>query len=131
MAGGLRSNPHRKIETAMLRISYKLTDSTQQWILCGQLAGPWVEELRACWSHGRLTEAGAKSVVDLSEVTFIDENGEKLLSEMRSAGVGFVATGVDNKHLLDNLEGRDERALRRLVGRLGNVEKGTTKGETK
>jgi hypothetical protein len=51
-------------------------------------------------------------------VTFIDENGERLLSEMRSAGVEFVATGVETKHLLDNLMGSGERPLRRLVGRL-------------
>jgi hypothetical protein len=95
----------------MLRISY-----SQHWTLCGQLAGPWVQELRSCWERARRTPAGAGSVVNLSDVTFIDEEGEKLLSEMRSAGVEFVATGVDTKHLLDNLRGRGERPLRRLVG---------------
>jgi hypothetical protein len=60
-------------------------------------------------------------VVDLSDVTFIDENGERLLAEMRSAGVKFVATGVATKHLLDNLKGRGERPLRRLTGALADV----------
>jgi hypothetical protein len=54
--------------------------------------------------------------VDLSDVTFIDEEGEKLLFEMRTAGVEFVATGVETKHLLENLKGRGEKPLRRLVG---------------
>jgi len=43
-------------------------------------------------------------VVDLSDVTFIDEAGESLLSEMKSAGVTFVAAGVETKHLLENLK---------------------------
>jgi hypothetical protein len=95
----------------MLRICY-----SQHWILCGQLAGPWVQEFRSCWEHARSIAAASASVVDLSDVTFIDEEGEKLLSEMRSAGVEFVATGVETKYLLENLKGRGEKSLRRLVG---------------
>jgi hypothetical protein len=95
----------------MLRICY-----SQQWTLCGQLAGPWVQELRSCWEHARSIAAASASVVDLSDVTFIDEDGEKLLSEMRISGVEFVATGVETKYLLENLKGRGEKSLRRLVG---------------
>jgi hypothetical protein len=112
----------------MLRISYSQTDSGQQWTLFGQLAGPWVQELRSCWEHARRVAAGSGavvnlSVVNLSDVTFIDEEGEKLLSEMRSAGVEFVATGVETKHLLQNLKSRGERPLRRLIGCLTGVAK--------
>jgi hypothetical protein len=95
----------------MLRIYY-----AQQWTLCGQLAGPWVQELRSCWEHASSIATGAAALVDLSDVTFIDEEGEKLLSEMRGAGVQFVAKGVETKHLVENLKGRGERPLRRLVG---------------
>src|ERR1700722_9383908 len=99
----------------MLRISHSLTDSGQQWILCGQLAGPWVQEFRSSWEHSR-PAAGSCEVVQLSDVTFIDEEGERLLSEMQSAGVRFVATGVDTRHLIENLKRRGERPLRRLIG---------------
>jgi hypothetical protein len=57
-------------------------------------------------------------MVDLSDVTFIDENGESLLSEMRSAGVQFVATGVETKHLLQNLKSRGKRPLRRSIKKI-------------
>jgi hypothetical protein len=86
----------------MLRICYSQNDSGQQWTLCGQLAGPWVQELRSCWQNSRRA-AGSGAVADLTDVTFIDENGERLLSEMRSAGVQLVATGVETKHLIENL----------------------------
>jgi len=71
-----------------------------------------VDELRKCWEHLR---NGVRSVVDLSDVTFIDENGEKLLSEMRSKGAVFVAAGVETKHLLKHLRAKGERPLRRFV----------------
>jgi hypothetical protein len=99
----------------MLRISFAQTDTEQRWTLCGQLAGPWVTEVRECWEYGRKIAGGAQPLVDLSEVTFIDEGGEKLLSEMTSNGAKFVAAGVETKHLLDNLRVNGERALRRVI----------------
>ena len=101
----------------MLRICYSDTDATQRWILCGQLAGPWVQELRSFWQRTRRTVNGSHAVVDLSDVTFVDENGESLLSEMRSVGVEFVAAGIEIKYLIENLKGKDERSLRRLIKR--------------
>jgi hypothetical protein len=102
----------------MLRITYARTDAKKQWTLCGQLAGPWVEELRASWTQGR--EADVDAVVDLSEVTFIDESGEKLLSQMRNDGAEFVAAGVDTTHLLEHLRAKGERPLRRCITPLCN-----------
>jgi anti-anti-sigma regulatory factor len=101
----------------MLRICYSQTEARQQWTLCGQLAGPWVQELRSCWQHAPAAGSGSHTVVDLTDVTFIDESGEKLLSDMRSAEVQFVAAGVETKHLLENLKARGERPLRRFMGR--------------
>jgi hypothetical protein len=104
----------------MLRITQAQTDTGQHWTLCGQLTGPWVAELRACWERGRQAEGGARTIVDLSDVTFIDESGEKLLSEMRAGGAEFVAGGVDTKHLLEHLKAKGERSLRRCIGPLTN-----------
>lgn len=96
----------------MLRICYSRQDSLQQWTLCGRLAGRWVQELRSCWE---LAPAEPRTLVDLSDVTFIDEGGERLLADMRQAGVDFVATGVETKDLVDNLKPGGEQHLRRLV----------------
>lgn len=98
----------------MLRISYSRMNHMDRWTLCGQLAGAWVHELRSCWEHSRKAP-GRGALVDLSDVTFIDESGEKLLSEMRHAGVKFVATGIETKHLIQNLKSKAEKTLRRLV----------------
>src|SRR5580698_634117 len=99
----------------MLRINYVQTDAERRWTLCGQLRGPWVEELAGCWRQLRGNDSGSRSVVDLTDVTFIDESGERLLSEMRGKGVEFVAAGVDTKHLLEDLKGQEARPLRRFI----------------
>jgi hypothetical protein len=104
-----------KAGAAMLRINYVQTETERRWTLCGQLRGPWVEELAGCWRQLRGNDGGSRSVVDLTDVTFIDESGERLLSEMRSQGVEFVAAGVDTKHLLEDLKGQDDRPLRRFI----------------
>jgi len=99
----------------MLRITRTQTETEQRWILCGQLTIPWITELRTCWEQFRQTELRGRAIIDLSEVTFIDESGEKLLSEMRGAGAEFVATGVDTIHLLNHLTAKGERPLRRCI----------------
>ena len=42
----------------MLRITHARTETEQRWTLCGQLTGPWVDELRACWEQRRGVAAG-------------------------------------------------------------------------
>ena len=96
----------------MLRVSYSDTADGQRWSLCGRLTGAWVEELRQCWRQSRERAPLARAVVDLKEVTFIDEAGRKLLGEMLSAGAEFLATGVENKHLLESLEKQREHRPR-------------------
>jgi hypothetical protein len=115
----------------MLRITYAQTDSRQRWTLCGQLAGPWVAELRGCWEHRREAGVNTHTVVDLSDVTFIDESGEKLLSQMRSNGAKFVGAGVDTTHLLTHLRTKGERSLRRFISPLckGCEKPGNAKNE--
>ena len=88
----------------MFRACYSDSTGTQRWSLHGRLAGPWVDELRSCWKQARERAPLARPIVDLKEVTLIDQAGEKLLAEMRSAGAELIATGVAHQHLLAVLE---------------------------
>ena len=106
----------RRIDVSMLRITHARTETEQRWTLCGRLTHPWVAELRASWEHWCQSGMHAPTIVDLSDVTFIDESGEKLLSEMGSDGAEFIAAGVETKHLLKHLKGNGERSLRRFIG---------------
>jgi len=87
----------------MLRITQAETETEQRLTLCGRLAGPSVAVLQACWEHDHQSTDTRRRVLDLSDVTFIDESGEKLLAEMRRSGAELVAAGVATRHLLENL----------------------------
>jgi hypothetical protein len=111
----------------MLRITHARTELEERWTLCGQLMGPWIEELRASWEYGRRIASNSRMVVDLSDVTFIDESGATLLSDMRNSGAEFIAAGVDTAHLLETLKQKGERPLRRFVAPMANCWEGPRK----
>jgi hypothetical protein len=106
--------PNREV-MPMLRVAYSDTADGQCWTLCGRLAGAWVGELRSLWILVRKRAPRARALVDLKEVTFIDESGEKLLAEMELSGAEFVATGVENKHVIASLRNGASRPLRRTL----------------
>jgi anti-anti-sigma regulatory factor len=87
----------------MLRITNRATADEDRWILCGQLAGLWVAELRSNWDQEGRRSQGRRCVIDLSDVTHIDKSGERLLGELKCEGAEFVAKGMYTRHLLDNL----------------------------
>ena len=86
----------------------RITATETKLILHGQLAGPWVAEFKAAWNP-------TLQMVDLTDVTFVDEAGAQVLCAMHETGVRFVARGVDTKHLLDGLKRKTEPSLRRSL----------------
>jgi hypothetical protein len=96
----------------------KITFDESRWILCGQLSGPWVTELRSAWEGVRCRSEQASYVVDLSNVTSIDERGETLLRAMKKDGARFVARGIDMKHILSHLRSNAKPSLRRSLAHL-------------
>jgi anti-anti-sigma regulatory factor len=97
----------------MLKITNSATVSEERWILSGRLAGPWVPELRSNWDQLRDRSCGRRCVIDLSDVTLIDDSGEGLLSELRDEGAELVACGMYTKHLIENLKSREKPPFRR------------------
>lgn len=93
--------------SSLLRITQTETATERRWTLCGRLAGPSVPLLRACWEHSDHETNGIRRVLDLTDVTVIDESGENLLAELRNSGAEFIAAGIATKHLLENLCARD------------------------
>jgi hypothetical protein len=103
----------------MLRIIRNETAAGRRWVLCGRLAGRWVHEFRSQWREfATLQPLPKRDVVDLTDVTFIDEEGEALLGELSRDGIELIAgAGVDNRDLLENLCTNERRPVRRMLGR--------------
>lgn len=87
----------------MLRITVADTSGEQRWVIHGRLVEPWVSELRSTWKKAEAVRQGKACVVDLNEVTFIDEDGEGVLLEIAKDGARFVAGGVYTKQVVDHL----------------------------
>jgi anti-anti-sigma regulatory factor len=88
---------------AVLRITVENTPTEQTWTLQGRLTSPWTAELKSSWKKAHAECRRRKCIVDLSEVTHIDENGEKMLAKMMNEGVEFVVRGLYAKHILEKL----------------------------
>ena len=85
----------------MLRITITDGPAEQRWILQGRLVAPWVAELETAWKNSHNRRDGRGCVVDLSDVTLIDDEGENALQVMGKAGAEFVACGVYIKHVVE------------------------------
>jgi hypothetical protein len=98
--GAAKEPIRRTKEIDVLKITRTETPVEERWILQGRLVGLWVSELRRCWKTTHRADNNLKCIVDLNEVTFIDEKGERLLRTMSKQGARFIATGVYIKHVL-------------------------------
>jgi RND family efflux transporter MFP subunit len=105
-------------ENSMLKINFSQSAAEEKWNLHGRLSGPWVDELRACWKVNHRTEAGRACIVDLNEVTFIDQSGERLLRMLAEDGAQFTGSGTYIKHVIDHLSVRRESSTSNLLGLL-------------
>jgi hypothetical protein len=67
----------------MLRITAKKTDTAQDLIVLeGKLVGPWVDELR-----GFVSTAMSSYVLEVSNLSYADSEGVRLLDELLDRGV--------------------------------------------
>jgi len=71
----------------MLKITLHDSFREFRFDLAGELAGPWVSELRQCWVTAASVTTGRETVVDLRAVDAIDSDGETLVAEMDRSGV--------------------------------------------
>ena len=70
--------------------------------LAGALAGDWATELDRCWQDATALEA-SHIIVDLTEVTFVDEEGKELLSQMMQAGAELIASDILMRSIVEEI----------------------------
>jgi hypothetical protein len=88
----------------MFRVS--VTDNQAATLLDveGRLAGPWVDELKACWEREK--GRGRPIRVRLAGATFIDASGRALLEEMSASGVELEGGGCLIRAILAAITGK-------------------------
>lgn len=88
----------------MLRITIHNTQGRTKIELEGRVAGAWVDELNQAWQQLQGIDNPA-IVVSLCQVTYVDADGKRLLSDMCKAGVSFEASGCLTRSLVEELKG--------------------------
>ena len=87
----------------MLKITITETPTEQRWVLVGRLTHLWLAELQAQWRQTHRARQGRTCVLDLNDLTSIDQNGEGVIREMLREGAQCLARGVFTTHLLATL----------------------------
>jgi anti-anti-sigma regulatory factor len=84
----------------MLKITLEQNSRSTSLRVEGRLTGPWVHELERLWRAASPDSADGRVAVDLTDVTFVGEEGKALLEAMHAEGAKLKATGCVTKQLL-------------------------------
>jgi hypothetical protein len=94
----------------MLKITCHKDSGRTLFELEGRLLDAWVEELKTCWQQA--AAANQQIVVRLKEVTFVDQEGKKLLADMYDQGVMLAAEGCMTKAIIEEIiRGKDNESI--------------------
>ena len=85
----------------MLKITIRTEVTGIIFELEGRLAGAWVQELEDCW--GKASNSDRPVRVMVCAVTFIDDKGKALLTEMHRHGAELVAEGCMNNAIVEEI----------------------------
>jgi anti-anti-sigma regulatory factor len=86
----------------MIRITAQQESSATRLFLEGKLAGRCVDELDKCWQTCSSGEPAL--LVDLTNVSFVDEQGKELLARMHNRGIKLFSTSLMTKCLIEQIE---------------------------
>jgi anti-anti-sigma regulatory factor len=87
----------------MLRITIDKDSRATTLRIEGRLVGPWVDELELAWRSVSPNASDGRVAVDLSDVTFVGEEGKALLEAMYAEGAKLKASGCVTRRLVEEI----------------------------
>jgi hypothetical protein len=90
----------------MLKISIVENRSQRRLVLEGKLIAPWAAELKPACEKAKADLGDRELVVEVKNLTAINQSGENVLLELMREGVKLRGCGVFTKHLLKELTRR-------------------------
>ena len=88
----------------MLRVITERQGNRYSLDLHGTVGGDWVKVLEQHWRAIMDAAPTATVTVVLSNVDFIDSDGEQLLQQMADDDVAFVVAGCMNRYVIERLK---------------------------
>jgi hypothetical protein len=102
-------------EGKVLKIIITETPTEIRWVLQGRLFGSQVTEVKGNWRIANRMRKGRACTMDLEGLTFIDKRGKKLLRAMSIDGAQFIADGLSNSDLIEELKISNKRGLSGMI----------------
>lgn len=87
----------------MIRISQIHEGEQRRLLVEGKLSGDWVDVLEKCWFEAQTAPNGAPVRIDLSGVTYVDDQGRELLARMIRDGAELRAMGVMTRAVIEEI----------------------------
>jgi len=87
----------------MLMITEQRKDDVLIFNLAGALAGDWAVEFNRCRHNATIALQASHIIVDLTEVTFVDETGKEVLCSMMSEGAELKASGILMRSIVEEI----------------------------
>jgi ABC-type transporter Mla MlaB component len=101
----------------MFKISTIETSEERRLVVEGTLTKPWVTELRKTWNEIDGSLDGRRMVIDLTNATVIDSEGEAAILQLMREGAKFRCSGVLTKHVLQQLAQKCQTSLNCVLER--------------
>jgi hypothetical protein len=95
----------------MLRVNVEWQGNRYRLVLHGVLGAEWVPLVEQQWRAIRDRAPLAAVTLVMSDVEFIDAEGERLLRRMAEGGVDFIVSGCLNRHVIEKVQ-RQARATK-------------------
>ena len=86
----------------MIRITAQHESSETRLFLEGKLSGPCVDELDKCWQQS--SSAEPILMVDLTNISFVDDHGKELLARMHKKGIKLFSNSLMTRCLIDQIQ---------------------------
>lgn len=86
----------------MIRITAQHDQAATRLFLEGKLCGACVNELAKCWQESSTGETAL--LVDLTNISFVDEQGKELLAAMHAKGTKLLSTSLMTKCLIAEIQ---------------------------
>lgn len=110
----------------MFRISTIDTNRERRLVVEGTLVHAWVAELRRSWGAAGSSLEGRNLVIDLTNATMIDQEGEAAICELMREGAKFSCSGVLTKDVVRRVAQKCRTGLKDVLyhQRAGNEGEG-------
>ncbi len=96
----------------MLRITTHDSPEALTFQVEGRLVGEWAKELECCWKSAARARENRAPIIDLTEVLFIDEEGQRVLAKLFREGAFFRTAGPMTEAIVSGITGKSKCILR-------------------